>query len=110
MGRKSINNETEIDDFILTYFNNRNWASGNTINPADLTFGNKHATSYQYSISVTVENTTIQSTVYPSIYGYGNSGEGLGATLTYDASTTVTGAIILGNDCAKIIRPDSSQE
>ena len=110
MGRKSINNETEIDDFILTYFNNRNWASGNTINPADLTFGNKHATSYQYSISVTVENTTIQSTVYPSIYGYGNSGQGLDVTLTYDASTTVIGEEIVGNEYAKIIRLDSSQE
>ena len=110
MGRKSINNETEIDDFILTYFNNRNWASGNTINPADLTFGNKHATSYQYSISVTVENTTIQSTVYPSIYGYGNSDEGLDVTLTYDASTTVIREEIVGNEYAEIIRPDSFQE
>ena len=109
MGRKSINNETEIDDFILTYFNNRNWASGNTINPADLTFGNKHATSYQYSISVTVENTTIQSTVYPAIYGHGNRGEDLGATLTYDSSTIVIGKEIVG-DCAEIIRLDSSQE
>lgn len=104
------------------YFVSRNWGSGNMVNLAALTFGNKGSGAYQYPTSVTVANSTIQAVkedgttgnypddVYPAIYGYGNSGEGLGATLTYDSSTTVTGAIILGNDCAKIIRPDSSQE
>lgn len=104
------------------YFVSRNWGSGNMVNLAALTFGNKGSGAYQYPTSVTVANSTIQAVkedgttgnypddVYPAIYGYGNSGEGLGATLTYDSETTVTGAIILGNDCAKIISPDSSQE
>lgn len=104
------------------YFASNEWGSGNMVNLAALTFGNKKSDAYQYPTNVTVTNSTIKAVkedgttgnypddVYPAIYGYGNSGEGLGATLTYDASTTVTGAIILGNDCTKIIRPDSSQE
>ena len=45
------------------YFDNRNWGTGNMVNLAALTLGDKSAegsTSYQYPTNVTLENTTVQ--------------------------------------------------
>lgn len=102
-----IINNGEVSEFMLNYFNSSPWADGNTVNLAALTFGNKH-NAYQYPTTVTVKNTVIKSESYrqeksyPAIYGYGNTGEGLGATLTYDDDCTITGDVILGNNAASI--------
>lgn len=103
-----IINNGEADQDMLNFFNNRYWGSGNMVNLAALTFGNKGSSAYQYPTTVTVENTVIKSEsygqekAYPAIYGYGNTGEGLGATLTYDEDCTITGDVILGNNAAFI--------
>ena len=60
------------------YFDNRNWGTGNMVNLAALTLGDKSAegsTSYQYPTNVTLENTTVQMAgsakdCYPAIYLY----------------------------------------
>lgn len=116
----TITVQADATEDMQNYFVSRNWGSGNMVNLAALTFGNKGSGAYQYPTSVTVSNSTIKAVkgngttgyypdVYPAIYGHGNSGEGLGATLTYDASTTVIGEEMVG-EYATIIRPDSSQE
>lgn len=104
----TINNVVD-GEALLNYFDGKNWADGNTVNLAALTFGNKTSSSYQYPTTVVLKNTIINSLTttnetgkYPAIYGYGNTGVGLGATLTYDETTTIRGDIILGNNAASI--------
>lgn len=98
----------ELDTSLADYFDDRNWGQGNMVNLAALTFGNKGTSAYQYPTNVTVKNSIIKSESYgqeksyPAIYGYGNTGEGLGATLRYDETTTIIGNVILGNDAASI--------
>ncbi len=98
----------ELDTSLADYFNDRIWGSGNMVNLAALTFGNKGSGSYQYPTTVTVQNSIIKSESYgqeksyPAIYGYGNIGEGLGAILTYDEDCTIIGNVKLGNNAASI--------
>lgn len=86
------------------YFDSKNWGSGNMINLAAMTIGNKHATSYQYPTNVTLVDTDVKvvgdyASFFPALYAYANSGEGLGVTLTYDEDCTFTGGtgIIYGS-------------
>lgn len=85
-----------------SYFNGRNWGSGNEINLAALTIGNKSPKAYQYPTVITLVNTTVQSTgdhaeYFPALYAYANSGDGLGVTLKYDNHCTFTGDIKYGS-------------
>ncbi len=80
------------------YFLSRNWGEGNTLNLAALTVGNKVAagsTSYQYPTNVTIKNSTFRSVgthaaLFPALYGWANSAEGMGVTIEYDDATTFT--------------------
>lgn len=95
-----INNTVEGDS-LLHYFDTRNWGSGNTVNLAALTLGNKLPGSYQYPTSCTLVNTGINSYgVYPAVYAYGNEGEGLGVNIDWDDATlkNINGDIVIGND------------
>lgn len=85
------------------YFKNRNWGSGNMVNLAALTIGNKSASAYQYPTNVTHENTELILTgahgeAFPALYAYANQGEGLGVTLNYNASCQFDGNLIYGSD------------
>ncbi len=87
---------------ISSYFDDRNWGSGNMINVAALTIGNKSTGAYQYPTEITLENTTVQSigdhaSYFPALYAYANSGVGLGVTLTYDEQCIFTGSIKYGS-------------
>lgn len=92
------------DDYasMSSYFDERNWGSGNMINLAALTIGNKSPNAYQYPTVITLINTTVQSTgehaeYFPALYAYANSGEGLGVTLSYDDQCKFTGDIEYGS-------------
>lgn len=100
--------QTQDDPSLLNYFDNRDWGSGNTLNLAAITFGNKSKSPYQYPTTVEIENSIIKSVKstgeesgYPAIYGYGNSGEGLGASLTYK-NCEIVGDCLCGNEHATI--------
>ena len=92
------------DDYaeMSSYFEGRDWGSGNMINIAALTIGNKSPNAYQYPTVITLVNTTVQSTgdhaeYFPALYAYANSGEGLGVTLSYDDQCQFTGGIEYGS-------------
>lgn len=86
------------------YFDDKNWGTNNAVNLAALTIGNKYPGSYQYPSNVTLINTKVEAKLFegstrllPTVYIIGNEGEGLGATLTYDAASSV-GEVIRGNE------------
>lgn len=91
--------QSEADAKVIAdYFNARNWGSGNMVNCAALTVGNKAANAYQYPTVLTLENTKLEvkgeyASLFPSLYAYANQGEGLGVTISYDDQCTFT------NDC-----------
>lgn len=92
-------------DFVSTYFETNPWGSGNMVNSAALTIGNKvnNPTSYQYPSVITLENTTIQSTgdyssLFPAMYVWANENPDYGVTITYDANTKFIGNTVYGND------------
>lgn len=76
------------DGKYLDYFNNTNWGSGNMVNLAGITIGNK-STGYQYPSDVTLINTKVTSVTYPRVYMYGNADEKNGAVLTYDTASDI---------------------
>ena len=53
--------EYNDDDYaqIVNYFTNRDWGSGNMVNLAALTIGNKSPKAYQYPTNVTLTNTRL---------------------------------------------------
>ncbi len=91
--------ETEAEaQGMANYFASLNWGEGNTLNLAALTVGNKGPvgqTSYQYPTNVTIKNSTFRSVgthaaLFPALYGWANSAEGMGVTIEYDDATTFT--------------------
>lgn len=88
---------------IAAYFNNRNWGSGNMVNVAALTIGNKAPSAYQYPTDVTLENTELilagaHGSAFPALYAFANDGEGLGVTLTYDEASKFGGDLVYGSE------------
>ena len=90
------------------YFNNANWGTGNMLNIAGLTVGNKlPGAAYQYSSSINLVNTVVEVTGpyadnLPAMYVWANQGDGLGVTITYDEDTKFYGDRIYGNSGANI--------
>lgn len=90
------------------YFNNRNWGTGNMLNIAGLTVGNKlPGAAYQYPSSINLVNTVVEVTGpyadnLPAMYVWANEGDGLGVTITYDGDTKFYGDRIYGNNGANI--------
>ena len=90
------------------YFNNENWGTGNMLNIAGLTVGNKlPGAAYQYPSSINLVNTVVEVTGpyadnLPAMYVWANEGDGLGVTITYDEDTKFYGDRIYGNSGANI--------
>lgn len=78
---------------IVHYFDNINWGSGNMVNLAAITIGNKAPNAYQYPTNVTLKGTELllkgtYGSAFPALYAYANQGEGLGVTLKFDDNCT----------------------
>ena len=90
------------------YFNNANWGTGNMLNIAGLTVGNKlPGAAYQYPSSINLVNTVVEVTGpyadnLPAMYVWANEGDDLGVTITYDGDTKFYGDRIYGNNGANI--------
>lgn len=104
-GTATISNTTITNTLtnsdLLNYFEGKNWGSGNMVNLAVLTVGNKAPNAYQYPTNVKLTNTKLingnRTHMSPAIYMWGNEGEGLGATLIHEGCT-IDGDVILEND------------
>ena len=83
------------------YMHDQDWGSGNAVPYAALTVGNR-GSGYQYPSVLTLVDCTLQSIegaageennpdLFPVMYVYANSGEGMGVTITYDDNTKFTG-------------------
>lgn len=107
-GKATVSNSTitleyKDDDYeeISKFFDNRDWETGNMLNIAALTVGNK-SNGYQYPSELHLVNTKVISTgtyasYFPALYSWANQGEDLGVTITYDDQTTFTGDITYGS-------------
>ena len=92
------------DDYatIGSYFDDKNWGTGNMLNIAALTVGNKGTgTAYQYPSELHLINTTVESagqygSYFPALYSWANQGEGLGVTLNH-SGCTFNGDVIYGS-------------
>ena len=89
-----------------TRFMNSDWGTGNGLPISTLLIGNRGG-AYQYPSDVTLVNTDITAVSGKTVYMYGNTGEGLGATLTYDAASKFTAEgydnpIVVGNEYCTI--------
>ena len=92
------------DDYesMANYFKNSNWGTGNALNIAAITVGNK-STGYQYPSELHLINTTVESAgehaaYFPALYSWANQGEGLGVTITYDSATQFKGNLVYGSN------------
>ena len=97
----SFSNQEEAESF-ANYFETANWGSGNMVNLAAVTVGNKAEGSYQYPTVLNMVNTTVQTvgtyaSLFPAMYVHANQGEGLGVTITYDDQCTFTGDMTYGS-------------
>ena len=107
-GKATVSNSTITleytdDDYeeVSKFFDNRDWGTGNWVNIAALTVGNK-SNGYQYPSELHLVNTKVISTgthatYFPALYSWANQGEDLGVTITYDDQTTFTGDVIYGS-------------
>ena len=107
-GKATVSNSTITlkytdDDYeeISKYFDSRDWGTGNMLNIAALTVGNK-SNGYQYPSELHLINTKVISTgtyasYFPALYSWANQGEDLGVTITYDDQTTFNGDVIYGS-------------
>ncbi len=88
---------------IGSFFDGKNWGSGNMLNIAALTVGNKGTgTAYQYPSELHLINTTVESagqygSYFPALYAWANQGEGLGVTITYDSATQFKDDLVYGS-------------
>ena len=107
-GKATVSNSTITltytdEDYatIGSYFDNQNWGTGNMLNIAALTVGNK-STGYQYPSELHLINTTVESagehaSYFPALYSWANQGKGMGVTITYDSATQFKGKLVYGS-------------
>ncbi len=96
----TITNNVATNEYLNKFSGDTVWGSGNDVPNAVLTMGNKYnKASYNYPTNVTLINTTLYSidNIYPEVYAYGNTEDGMGVTFTYDGTSTV-GKVVVGND------------
>ena len=107
-GKATVSNSTITleytdDDYeeISKFFDTSNWGTGNMLNIAALTVGNK-GDGYQYPSELHLINTKVISTgthasYFPALYSWANQGKDLGVTITYDDQTTFNDDVIYGS-------------
>ena len=85
------------NEFFAGYFNDKDWGTGNMVNVAALTIGNKSENAYQYPTSVSLLGNTVLTvtgeaeSLFPAVYAYANQGEGLGVSFNYDETVKFVG-------------------
>ena len=104
INNSNITMKYEDDDAqdMAKYFKDRNWGTGNMLNLAAVTVGNKHTTSYQYLSDVTIKNSTVQTagtnaSLFPALYSYANSAADKGVKITY-ANSKFIGKVVYGSN------------
>ncbi len=97
----SFTGQADAEEFANAFLSS-NWGTGNMVNLAAVTVGNKLEGSYQYPTVLNMVNTTVQTvgtyaSLFPAMYVHANQGEGLGVTITYDDQCTFTGDMTYGS-------------
>mgnify|MGYP005799759495 CR=1 FL=1 len=116
--KNSTITNTMDDDSLANYFDGKSWGSGNTVNLAALTLGDKSksndSSSYRYPTEVTLENTTVKmegsaKDSYPAIYLYQMNDTERQVTLNiqgeqgnYDGDISVNNNDVNGKTTAKV--------
>ena len=116
--KNSTITNTMDDDSLANYFEDKVWGSGNMVNLAALTLGDKSksndSSSYRYPTNVTLENTTVQMEgkaqgSYPAIYLYQMNDAERQVTLNirgdqgnYDGDISVNNKDVNGETTAKV--------
>ena len=98
----SFTSQSNAESFANAFLNS-NWGTGNRVNLAAITVGNKTENSYQYPTVLDLKNTVVETvgnyaSLFPAMYVWANQGEGLGVTITYDDQCTFTGGIVYGSE------------
>ncbi len=97
----SFTGQANAEEFANAFLTS-DWGTGNMVNLAAITAGNKGEGSYQYPTVLNLKNTTVETTgsyasLFPAMYVWANQGEGLGVTINYDEQCTFTGGITYGS-------------
>ena len=116
--KNSTITNTMDDGSLANYFDGKPWGSGNTVNLAALTLGDKSksndSSSYRYPTEVTLENTTVKmegsaKDSYPAIYLYQMNDAERQVTLNiqgeqgnYDGDISVNNNDVNGETTAKV--------
>lgn len=84
----SFSSQADAEEF-ANAFDSSDWGTGNMVNMAAVTAGNKGGNSYQYPTVLNLENSTVQTigayaSLFPAMYVWANQGDGLGVTVNYD--------------------------
>ena len=75
------------------------WGSGNAVTLAGIAIGNKGNNSYNYPVSITLENTSVTSVgPNPAIYVYQMEGENRNVTVAISGDSAVSGDFIVEKD------------
>ena len=104
------NESSEDAKGMADYFQSANWATGNEVNIAAVTVGNKVAegsSSYKYPSVLNIKNCVVESAgihadLFPALYVWANQEKENGVTITYDEDTKFYGDRIYGNNGANI--------
>ena len=104
------NKSSEDAKRMADYFQSTNWATGNAVNIAAVTVGNKVAegnSSYKYPSVLNIKNCVVESAgihadLFPALYVWANQETENGVTITYDGDTKFYGDRIYGNNGANI--------
>lgn len=118
-GTADIRNSTIVQSYpgdrsdaesMANYFESRDWGSGNMVNLAAITIGNKGGKAYQYPSNVSISNSTVKvegdnNELFPCVYVYANESEGNGVSLSMTEVTFVGGTtpqVVYGNEKANV--------
>lgn len=104
------NKSSEDAKRMADYFQSADWATGNEVNIAAVTVGNKVAegnSSYKYPSVLNIKNCVVKSAgihadLFPALYVWANQEAENGVTITYDGDTKFYGDRIYGNNGANI--------
>ena len=99
-GTVTIRNSTITNTYATTVNSyDTTWGSGNAVNLAGITIGNKGNNAYDYPVSVTLVDTNVTSVgPNPAVYIYQMVGENRHVTVNISGEGTVTGDFTVAKD------------